>query len=231
MLPVLDERLLCAASFVRRGSRFADIGSDHAYLPIYLCKSGVVDVALASDINKGPVAAAVENIKEYGVEDKVRAVLSDGLTSAESFYPDDIAILGMGGELIASIIDKAEWVKNENIHLIMQPMTHAHTLYRYLLANGFEIIGEKICATSTRSDRIYRVICAKYSGKARECSDVEAMVGTVNMKNIENDESGLIKKYIQHLIDVYGVRVNGKEKSGADARKEKELILGLSELL
>ena len=231
MLPILDSRLLCAASLVRRGVRFADIGSDHAYLPIYLCKSGVVECALASDINKGPVAAAVENIKEYGVEGKVTAMLSDGLMGARDFCPDDIAILGMGGELIASIIDKAEWVKNEDIHLIMQPMTHAHTLYKYLLSNGFEIINEKICATSARTDRIYRVICAKYSGKIRECDEVEAMVGRVNIKNIDNDESGLIKKYIQHLIDVYKVRVDGKDRAGADAREEKELILGLRELL
>ena len=231
MLPILDERLTCAASFVRRGSRFADIGSDHAYLPIYLCKSGIVNTALASDINKGPVAAAVENIREYGVEGNVTAVLSDGLMGAKDFNPDDIAILGMGGELIASIIDKADWVKNENVHLILQPMTHAHTLYKYLLDNGFEIIDEKICATSARTDRIYRVICATYSGKARECSDVEAMVGIVNMQNLKNDENSLIKKYIQHLVDVYSVRVNGKEKSGADARKEKELIFGLSELI
>lgn len=231
MLPILDDRLMSAASLVRRGSRFADIGSDHAYLPIYLCKSGVVDVALASDINKGPVAAALENIKEFGVEDKVTAMLSDGLLGAREFCPDDIAILGMGGELILSIIDKADWVKNENIRLILQPMTHAHTLYKYLLSNGFEIADEKICATSSRTDRIYRVICAEYSGTTRECSEVEAMVGIVNMQNLKNDKNGLIKKYIQHLIDIYTVRINGKEKSGADSREEKELVLGLSELL
>ena len=97
------------------------------------------------------------------------------------FCPEDIAILGMGGELIVSIIDKAEWVKDKNIRLILQPMTHAHTLAKYLLDNGFSIVDERICATSsTRSDRIYRVICAEYSGNTEALSDAEYLVGKIN---------------------------------------------------
>ena len=231
MLPILDDRLLSAASMVRHGSRFADIGSDHAYLPIYLTLIGKVECALASDINKGPVAAAVENIEQYGVTSKVKAILSDGLCGARDFYPEDIAILGMGGELIVSIIDKAEWVKNKNIRLILQPMTHAHTLTKYLLDNGFSIVDEKICATSsTRSDRIYRVICAEYLGNTETWSDAENLVGKINIERAKSGDK-LTKKYIQHTIDVYNVRINGKAQAGSDATYEINIVKELEGIL
>ena len=67
---VLDVRLRAAADLVPRGSRLADIGSDHAYLPIALCLEGKIDRALASDINDGPVAAAVANISKNGLTDR-----------------------------------------------------------------------------------------------------------------------------------------------------------------
>ena len=231
MLPILDERLLAAASMVRKGKRFADIGSDHAYLPIYLSMSGKVECALASDINKGPVAAAVENIAAYGVKDKVTAILSDGLLGAKDFCPEDIAILGMGGELIVSIIDKAEWVKDKNIRLILQPMTHAHTLAKYLLDNGFSIVDERICATSsTRSDRIYRVICAEYSGNTEALSDAEYLVGKINIERAKLGDA-LTKRYIQHVIDVYNVRIKGKAQAGGDATYEINVVKELESVL
>ena len=231
MLPILDERLSAAASMVRAGVRFADIGSDHAYLPIYLCSVGKVECALASDINKGPVAAAVENIAQYGVEGKVTAILSDGLCGARDFSPEDIAILGMGGELIVSIIDKAEWVKDKNIRLILQPMTHAHTLTKYLLDNGFSIVDEKICATlSTRSDRIYRVIAAEYSENKDAWSDAEYLIGKINIERAKAGDK-LTRKYIQHTIDVYNVRINGKAQAGSDATYEINIVKELEGIL
>lgn len=231
MLPILDERLSAAASMVREGRRFADIGSDHAYLPIYLCSSGKVECALASDINKGPVAAALENIAQYGVQGRVTAILSDGLEAARDFCPEDIAILGMGGELIVSIIDRAEWVKDENIRLILQPMTHAHTLTKYLLDHGFSIVDEKICATSsTRSDRIYRVIAAEYSGNKDTWSDAECLIGKINIERARAGDK-LTRKYIQHTIDVYNVRINGKAQAGACADNEIDIVKELEAIL
>lgn len=231
MLPILDNRLISASQLVRENAVFADIGSDHAYLPIYLALKNKISFALASDINEGPINAANENIKNYNVEDKVVAVLSDGLTAAEEYKPSDIAILGMGGELIISIIEKAPWVKNSSIRLILQPMTHAELLYSYLCENGFDIISEKISSTSDkRTDRIYRIICAEYSGNIRTPDIIEEMVGRVNKNQMDIDT----KRYIQHVIDVYSVRLNGKKNSTLNKNNteyEEKLILGLKELL
>ena len=76
---ILDVRLGAAAALVPRGARLADIGSDHAYLPISLCLDGKVDCALASDINEGPVAAALSNIKKNRLSEKITAIRADGL--------------------------------------------------------------------------------------------------------------------------------------------------------
>ncbi len=228
----LDERLSCAASFVRAGKRFADIGSDHAYLPIYLAQKGVVDIALASDINEGPVESAIQNINTYGVGDKVKAICSDGLAGAKEFSPEDIAILGMGGELIESIISRADWVKDRRIRLILQPMTHAESLYAYLCREGFSIVDEGICATSDkRSDRIYRIIVAEYSGEIYAHTTVEAFVGKQNIKRYKECGDPLVKRYIKHLIEVFGVRMNGKRYAGIDASGEEALISELERII
>lgn len=228
----LDERLLCAASFVRRGKRFADIGSDHAYLPIYLAQRGIVDSALASDINEGPVESAIRNINTYGVCDKVSAICSDGLAGVRDFAPEDIAILGMGGELIEFIISRADWVKDGSIRLILQPMTHAESLYAYLCREGFDIVDEGICSTSERrTDRIYRIIVAEYSGRTSEPSTVEALVGKKNIERYRQTKDALVKKYIKHLIEVFGVRMNGKKYAELDASVEENLVSSLEEII
>ena len=110
---ILDVRLRAAANMVPCGARLADIGSDHAYLPIALCLENKIKCALASDINEGPVAAAVSNIKKNCLDDKIKAIRADGLSKAQEFAPDCITVLGMGGELIVRILSAAEWIREE----------------------------------------------------------------------------------------------------------------------
>ena len=86
----LDGRLSSAAKFVRQGARFADIGTDHAYLPIFLLRSGRIDYAFASDINDGPLASAIENAREAGVYSKMEFALADGLDAIRDTDITDI---------------------------------------------------------------------------------------------------------------------------------------------
>lgn len=212
---------------VPRGARLADIGSDHAYLPIALCLENKIECALASDINEGPVAAAIANIHKNGLADKIEAVRADGLDKTRSFAPDCITILGMGGELIVSILDKAEWVKNENITLVLQPMTHPEILAKYLAAEGFEIIDEKIVRDGSRDDRIYRIICAKFDGKRRELSEGEALIGRINVDHGDP----VTVAYIERNIRVLETRIKGRTQAGTDAEAEKALVLELNSFL
>ena len=224
---ILDTRLRTAADMVPKGARLADIGSDHAYLPIALCLENTIECALASDINEGPVAAAVANIHKNGLSDRIVAVRADGLDKTRDFSPNCITVLGMGGELIVSILDKADWVKDEGITLVLQPMTHPEILAKYLAENGFEIIDEKIVRDGGRDDRIYRIISAKFDGIKRSLSDGEALVGRINIDRGDEITAAYIKKNIR-ILDV---RIMGKSGAGADAESEKALVAELSSFL
>lgn len=224
---ILDTRLRAAADMVPHGARLADIGSDHAYLPIALCLENRIEYALASDINEGPVRAAVANIHKNGLADRIIAVRADGLDKTRDFAPDCITVLGMGGELIVSILNKAEWVKNENITLVLQPMTHPEILAKYLAAQGFEIISEKIVQDGGRDDRIYRIMSAKFDGKARELTEGEALIGKTNVDR--GDE--ITKAYIRKNIRILETRIEGRQRAGADANAEISLADELGKFL
>lgn len=216
---VLDTRLRTAADMVPGGARLADIGSDHAYLPIALCLENKIDAALASDINEGPVAAAVANISKNGLSDKIVAVRADGLDKTRDFAPDCITVLGMGGELIVSILDKAPWVKDEKITLILQPMTHPEILAKYLAENGFDVTDEAIVQDGGRDDRIYRILCAKFDGISRELTEADALIGR---KNLERGDD-VTRAYVARNIRVLETRIKGRAQAGQSAEREQSL--------
>ncbi len=224
---VLDERLRAAADLVPSGARLADIGSDHAYLPIALCLEGKIEYALASDINEGPVASAQSNIAKNGLNDKIICARADGLDGAQSFAPDCITILGMGGELIASILERAEWVRDENITLVLQPMTHSEILAEYLAMNGFDVEDEKMVSVGERDDRIYRLIRARFDGKRRSIGKTEALVGRINLNRADE----ITKRYVSRLMMVLKAKITGKEKALADTSEERKLYSELEEYL
>lgn len=205
---------------VPKGARLADIGSDHAYLPIALCLENKIDCALASDINEGPVKAAIANIRKNGLSDQIRAVRADGLDSARDFSPDCITVLGMGGELIVSILDKAEWIRDKNITLVLQPMTHPEILAKYLAEEGFAVIDEITVCDGGRADRIYRIISAKFDGKARKLTEGEALIGIIN---IERGDS-VTRAYIERNIRILETRIKGRLGAGGEADAEITLV-------
>ena len=215
----LDKRLSAAAEMVPHGARLADIGSDHAYLPIALCLDGKIEYALASDINEGPVASAVSNVRANGLSDRISVVRADGLDMAHDFAPDCISVLGMGGELIVSILDAAEWICDERITLVLQPMTHAEIVARYLAQRGFYIKDEKIVKDSERSGKLYRIICAGYNGISRQIDDMDAYIGKLNLER-GNPEA---LEYIDKTVRSLGVRIEGQKKAGKDAPCEQWL--------
>ena len=157
----LDSRLLSVASLVRKGSTVADVGTDHAYVVAYLIETGIIEKAIASDINKGPLENARQTLIDCEITDKVTLILSDGLQNVPENSAEDIVIAGMGGILISEILEKAPWVKNEKVRIIAQPMTHAETLRKWLCENSFEIKSE---VASTDGKRIYGAISAEYTG-------------------------------------------------------------------
>lgn len=165
----LDNRLAAAASLVRLDKSICDVGTDHALLPCFLWQSGARRI-IACDINDGPLEAAAETVNKYNCTG-IRLIKSDGLKSVPPC--EDIIIAGMGGELISRIIFECSFITPDT-RLILQPMTKAEELRRFLLENGFEIILEK---GAFASGKAYSVIYSRYTGEKRECSDDFAYFG------------------------------------------------------
>ena len=131
--PELSQRLMSAVGFVR-GGFLADVGTDHAHLPVYLYQLGKIRGAVASDVNEGPLARAKANIAAYGAEKGIATELSDGLARLAPYQPDDIVIFGMGGELIIRIIEDADWVKRYSAKIVYVPDAVVEHSHNYTLA-------------------------------------------------------------------------------------------------
>lgn len=171
-LPKLTPRLKAVADLVRPGGVIADIGTDHAYLPVYLTKSGCNPKAFACDIKKGPLERAKKTIAAYDAAEYVSPVLCDGLSGVA--YADDIILAGMGGELIANILAQCEFVKDPRVHLILQPMTAIPQLRSYLCLAGFEIKNEMVVK---EYPKLYLIIEASYTGLTFRPDDYFCLTG------------------------------------------------------
>ena len=224
-IPKISKRLEAAASFSQKGARIADIGTDHAYLPIYLYTSGCISGAVASDINEGPVNRARLNVKGFGAQNAIDVVRADGLCGIEKYDPDEIFILGMGGELIARILADAPWIKSGK-RLILQPMTHAEDVREYLWSEGFEILDEKI----VEEDKLYRIICAEYTGKIYSPTESELFFGKEDLKR-EGGQKELFIKLLLHTKGVYEQRIRGKLMAGADRSDDERMIENIERLI
>ena len=218
----LSKRLTAAAQLCRQNSFIADVGTDHAYLPIYLWQEGMIRGGVVSDINKGPIDRARAHIAEYGASDSFTALLCDGLSDLEDYRPEDIFILGMGGELIARIISDAPWTKNENIRLILQPMTHPELLRKFLWDNGYEITEERLI----KEEKLYQLMAVEYSGRKIDYNQTELMFGKINIARKED----LLLEFLEHTQKVMSDRIRGKQSAGADVSFEENLIKEIEEL-
>ena len=161
----LDKRLSTVAAMVRHGSRIADIGTDHAYLPVYLVQAGICPGGIAADIRSGPLDAARRTVTEAGLTDVIALRLGDGLAPVKADETDDVVIAGMGGETIVAILAAADWVKDARLRLILQPMTRAEELRRWLLTSGFTVAEERLVRDG---HRLYPVMAAAYTAAEPE---------------------------------------------------------------
>ena len=139
----LSPRLQLLADWVPQGARFADVGTDHAYLPVWLTLHGRVTSAIASDLRKGPLERAKETGRTYGAEG-IDYRLGDGLAFIRPEEADTIVIAGMGGENIASILAAAPWTADGQHTLLLSPHTKAEELRLFLMDHGYAIRREAL---------------------------------------------------------------------------------------
>lgn len=232
----LDPRLACAAQFVRQGAVFADIGTDHAYLPIALVQRNAVLRAVAADVAQKPLESARAHLavsaeENPALRDRIDLVLTDGLAGLEHYSPHitDIAICGMGGELIARILSDAPFVRDPDIRLILQPMTMQPYLRRWLGANGFETTAERLCRTA--NGKLYSVLCVQYTGNVNVPCDADALLGEKILSDSENRD--FLREYLLLRRENLAKIVSGRTSAGqgAECTAEAAALARAEELL
>lgn len=169
----LSKRLATIAALVPPGSRLADIGTDHAYLPVYLVTEGIVPFAVAGEVNRGPFVAAGEALARVGLEKAVSLRFGDGLEVLAPGEVDTAVIAGMGGPTIVDILSARPAVTGTVARLILQPMQAAGVVRRWLAANGWRIVAE---ALVEEDGRLYEVIAAE-QGAADEYDPILNDIG------------------------------------------------------
>lgn len=221
----LTRRLNAAFDLVREGRIVADIGTDHAYLPIALVSSGKCKKAFASDIGKGPLERASQNISEAGLEGVIETVLTDGVAYFDGIA-DEVVIAGMGGELIYRIISDAPFLKNQDVHMVLQPMTKVAFLRQALAGDGFRIDRERLVK---EDGKIYTVLSVNFDGVKRELSPLDALTG--NIENaLEDGNAPLMRELLQRITYDLDNRIYGKLESGENPVEERALRKEIQEI-
>lgn len=173
----LSKRLEAVGRFVPEAARLADIGSDHAYLPVALMLKGKIDFAIAGEVVKGPFESAKRQVMKNGLSERIEVRLANGLDAIEK---DDhisaITIAGMGGSLIRDILESGR--QNQRLsgeeRLILQPNIGEKTLRTWLKENNYQIIAEEIIE---ENKKIYEIIVAEQKELPIDYSEKELMFG------------------------------------------------------
>ena len=179
----LTPRLRAIAELVPQDAFFADIGTDHAYLPTWLLLNGVIRHAIAADINQGPLERACDTAAKYSVETQMDFRLCDGLTGIREGEANVIAIAGMGGDTIAHILAQAPWTKNPDVSLLLQPMTSQPDLRQWLSLNGYRIENERI---AREGEKRYTIMHVR-AGEMEALSPAELWVGRQSCDLLRGD--------------------------------------------
>ena len=167
---MISKRLELVASFVPQGAILLDVGSDHAYLPIELVERGKIESAIAGEVVEGPYQSAVKNVEAHGLKEKIQVRLANGLAAfEEADQVSVITIAGMGGRLIARILEEGLGKLANVERLILQPNNREDDLRIWLQENGFHIVAESILE---EAGKFYEILVVEAGQMKLSASDV-----------------------------------------------------------
>ena len=215
----IGARLEAVGSLVLPNSILADIGTDHAYLPVYLLQEGKIASAIAGDIAQGPCKAAENTVAMYNMKDKVQVRLGSGLSVLTPNEVNCISIAGMGGSTMVEILSADMEVAKAAERLVLQPQTGAAGLRKWLLANGWEIVMEELV---WENKRLYEIIAAeKEQNPQRVYSQAELEIGPRLLDN----RHPLLKDQFAKQLDTYYKQLGFMGKSANAVTTDKYLQL------
>lgn len=194
---MITPRLKCIIDNTH-GNKIADIGTDHAYIPIYLLENNLAKQVIASDIKKGPADIAKENIKKHNLNIDIR--IGDGLSVLKKDEVDTVIIAGMGGQLISEIINSRQDI-SRSCNLILQPMNAQYELRKYLIYNNFTITNEDI---AIEGFKVYNIMNVKNGTQDKFKDDIEYhipkyLINHKYYKNLYNKKHREFLKVIKGL--------------------------------
>ncbi|MBA3925247.1 tRNA (adenine(22)-N(1))-methyltransferase [Listeria rustica] len=214
----LSERLEKVVSYVPVGSRIADIGSDHAYLPCYAVQQGQVEFAIAGEVVEGPFQSATKQVRSLGLTEEIAVRKGDGLAVME---PEDaietIVIAGMGGALIRSILeaDAAKLVGVKRV--VLQPNIAAHQLREWGEVNQWALTAEAILR---EDNKIYEILVLEPSENKVVYSDAERLLGPFLMR----EKSAVFQTKWEHELSNWkGIQAKIDASNVKNAAKLAEL--------
>lgn len=214
MVLALQPRLRAIADLVPDGARLVDVGTDHGFIPVSLLLDERIRFAIASDIGAAPLDHARRTADKYDVSSGMDFRLCDGLSGIRSDEVDTIVIAGMGGDNISSILSAAPWTKDGAL-LLLQPMSKAEVLRRYLPENGYQVLAEQLVADK---GVIYPILSVR-GGDMPAATDAQAYGGFL----LENDP--LQRRHLDERILSLRRAASGLEKSKHPESYQKREVL------
>ncbi|MBQ2613763.1 MAG: SAM-dependent methyltransferase [Clostridia bacterium] len=173
-LPLLSPRLSALADLVEPCTCIADIGTDHAYLPVYLCLTGKAEKGIASDIRKGPLARATDTLCRYHMENRIETRLGGGAETLSPKEADCIAIAGMGGLMIGEILAAHPDVFSTAKQILLQPMTALPELRSFLFEHGYTVLREILVP---EENKLYHILSVTATPESEPLTEAECYFG------------------------------------------------------
>lgn len=211
----ITPRLDSIIKMIPNNTKVIDVGTDHGYVPVFLVENKICENAIAADVNKGPLNIAKEYIDSRGLTEKIETRLGSGLEVLNINEVDGAVIAGMGGLLIADILEKSKEVASTLSFFVLQPMTASDKLRRYLIENNYKIVEEKL---SREGERIYEIILVEHGNMKIE-DDIYLQIG----KGLFDSEDPLLKVFITKKMDKIKKVIDNLE--GSDSNKAKCNVL------
>lgn len=224
----LSKRLQTIASLVPEGSRVADVGTDHGYVPIYLVKNKAAVSAIAMDVRSGPLSRAAEHVKEYGLEDKIELRLSDGLAALGAGEADTVIISGLGGPLLVDILKRGAQTAGSVERFILSPQSDIPGVRVFLRENGYRIDREIFL----KDEGKYYTVMSVSHGTTRPGRYIDDLYG----KYLLDHADPVLAEYLNRESAKYrellpGLETSAKEETRARAHRMKEELSCMEQAL
>lgn len=217
----LSERLQAVFRLTEGGVCVADIGTDHAYLPIELVRQGKYQRAIAMDVKKGPLERAKEHIEKEDMAERIELRLSDGMQMLSAEECDTVVIAGMGGALTIKIMQEGEHIRESVSEWILQPQSELHKVRAFLQEQGYLVVDEDMVFEDGKFYPMMKVV----KGQEHPYDKMELLYG----RKLLAKRHPVLIAYLIKEIKVKELLIDKLTKESCDAGRvtevQKELML------